>query len=250
MLGNGRAGFKPGSDARVMFMKNRYVPATGPAAERAVKLVRFEAEQVCLWSGTRVPLINVVANLRSARDDFTADIRPLKHHQEHVMNMPLGVVQGCPADALRWLVAHEVGHTAIRNKFQERLKVTALGVALVLALLCLATTAAGAVAELSGGSDQWGYLRWLPLVGFLLVLMGISALRRADERRADAFAVAYLGEVRGAEQYFAFTDAAGHGTSSDKLFRTVLWPIRTHPSHSERLRFMSKRLSDQRGFGT
>ena len=230
-----------------MFMKNRYAPVSGPAAEQAVKLVQFEAEQVSLWAKTPPPLTRVVANLRGTRDDFTADIRRLKRRQGYVISVPLAVVQGCPIDALRWLVAHEVGHTVTKNKLQERLQVAALAVALSLALMCLVTTAAGGVGELSGGSDQWGYPRLLTMLGFVLVLVGISALRRADERRADRFAVAYLGELKGAEQYFAFTEAAGRGTSSDLLFRTVLWPIRTHPSHSERLRFMSNQLSARRG---
>ena len=139
-------------------------------------------------------------------------------------------------------MAHEVGHTATKNRFQEQLKWAALAVAFLLALLCMATTTAGAAAELSGGNDQWTGLRVLTMVGFALILVGISALRRADERRADAFTVAYLGEVKGAEQYFAFTDAARRDTSSDRLFRTILWPIRTHPSHSDRLRFMHSQL--------
>lgn len=224
-------------------MRNRYPQVKGPAAEEALKLVRFETEQVCLWAGICPPLVHIVANLRSIKDDVTADVRALRHRRGYEMNMPLRVVESCTPDALRWLVAHEVGHAAAGNPGRERLRVTVLSVALISALFCLGTTVSGAVADLSGGTDPWGFLGLMTMGVFVLALVGISALRRADERRADVFATAYLGEVRGAEQYFAFTSNARRGSSADRFFRAVLWPLRTHPSHRERLRLMREQLS-------
>lgn len=223
-------------------VRNRYSAVKGPAADQALKLVRFEVEQVCLWAGILPPLVHIVASLRGYGDDATADIRTLRHRRGYEMNMPLRVVESCTPDAVRWLVAHEVGHIAVRKPVQERLRATVLAVALLSALFCLGTTVAGAVADLSGDTDQWGFLRLMTMGGFVLALVGTSAFRRADERRADAFASAYLGEVRGAEQYFAFTSDTHRGSSADRFFRVILWPLRTHPSHRERLRLMREHL--------
>ncbi|MCC3298305.1 M48 family metalloprotease [Arthrobacter caoxuetaonis] len=117
----------------------------------------------------------------------------------------------------------------------------------------------GASAELSGGSDQWMLLRMSALAFFLLMLLAMSALRRADELGADAFAIEFSGEDHGAAQYFAFIDDArqysdGHliqesdSRNTKKYTRTVralqvvLRLLSTHPSHQERLEFMRSQL--------
>ncbi|WP_368783725.1 M48 family metalloprotease [Arthrobacter sp. 9E18] len=157
--------------------------------------------------------------------------------------MPLRVVESCPPAGLRWLIAHEVGHAATRNTFQEHFRLTVLTTALISALLCLGTTVAGAVADLSGNADEWGFLRGMSMGVLVLALIWFGSLRRADERRADIFAAAYMGDVRGAREYFAFTNSARHSPSlAERFIQMILWPLRSHPSHPNRINLMKKHL--------
>lgn len=190
------------------------------------------------WVGIRCPVVNIVAGLRGTRDDSTADIRPLGRGRGHEMNVPLKVVQGCSLAALQWLLAHEVGHAVARNTVQKRLRIAALAIALASALLSLLTTVGGVVAELSGGSDPWILVRPAALASFLLMLLGINALRRYDELNADAFAVAYLGAVRGAEQYFSFVEESRQTHNAHRFVQAILQPLRSHPAPHKRLQFM------------
>lgn len=223
-------------------MGNRHQPATGTAAALALALVQTEARRVSAWACAPCPMVNIVAGLRDTRDDSTADIRPLNRGHGHEMNMPLRVVQGCSPAALQWLVAHEVGHTVAGNSVQKRLRIAALTIALASAILSLLTTVGGAVTELSGGSDPWMLVRLSALGFFLLMLLGISALKRHDELNADAFAVAYLGDIRGAEQYFAFVEESHRTYSAQRFIQTIIRPLRSHPTHHERLQFMRAQL--------
>ena len=184
-------------------------------------------------------MIRIVDSLRSSRDNLTADMRALKRQNGYEMNMPLTVVENCPPAGLRWLVAHEVGHAATRNTSEEHFRIAALTTTLISALLCLGTTAAGAAADLSGNADDWGLLRGISMGALVLALVWLGFLRRSDERRADIFAAVYLGEVRGAEEYFAFTNSARHTPSLvERFFRMILWPVRSHPSEPNRLKLM------------
>ena len=225
-------------------MRDRHQPATGTAADLALARVQTETRRVSDWAGITSPKVTIVAGLRGTGDDSTADIRPLGcgHGYGYEINMPLRVVQGCSPAALQWLVAHEVGHAAARNTVQKRLRIAALALALVSALLSLLTTVGGAVAELSGGSDPWMLVRMAALGFFLLMLLGISALRRHDELNADAFAVAYLGDVQGAEQYFSFVEDSRQPNGAHRFVRTFLRPLRSHPAHHERLQFMRAQI--------
>lgn len=223
--------------------KKEYPELTGPAADRALKLVRFETQQVCASAGIDLPVIRIVASLGSSRDNLTADMRALKRQYGYEMNMPLTVVENCPPAGLRWLVAHEVGHAATRNTSQEHFRIAALTTTLISALLCLGTTVAGAVADLSGNADDWSFLRWISMGVLVLAVVWLGFLRRADERRADIFTAVYLGEVRGAKEYFAFTNSARQASSrAERFFRMTLWPLRSHPSQPDRLKLMSNHL--------
>lgn len=227
------------------FLRGRkgYPELTSPAAVQALKLVRFETERVCASSGIDPPEIRIVASLRNSHDDVTADMRALKHRRGYEMNVPLRVVESCPPAGLRWLVAHEVGHIASRSTSQEHFRHAALTTALLSALFCLGTTAPGAVADFSGTTDEWGFPRALSMGVLVLTLVWLSFLRRADERRADVFAAVYLGEVRGAKEYFSFTTNAHQRLSlAEKVFLVLLWPLRSHPSHPERLKLMGQHL--------
>lgn len=220
-------------------MGKHYPAATGPEADKALEIVRTEAQQVCKSMGIRSPTINIVASLRSSGDNTTADMKPARRGGGYEMNMPLRVVQTCPPAALRWLVAHEIGHQVTRNSFQERLRGTVMAWALLSGALWLGTTVAAAWADLSGVSSHWITASTVAMISFLLSLLWVSALRRADERRADRFAASFLGDVQGAEEYFAFTNAARSiPTRVERLGRAVMWPLRLHPSHSERLELM------------
>lgn len=217
---------------------------TGTSADQALRLVRGETQRVCAAVGfSPPPAVHIVAGLRSTRDNATAEVRALKRRRDYEINMPLRVVESCSADALRWLVAHEVGHVITRSTSQERFRSATLILALVAALLCLGTTVAGAAADLSGGVDEWNFWRVVTMGLFLVSLGVVSSLRRADERRADVFAAVYLGQVKGAEEYFAFTSNAHIKPSrTDTLTRLILWPLRSHPSHRERLKLMRQHL--------
>ena len=187
-------------------------------------------------------MVTVVVGLRGTRDDSTADIRPLGRGRGYEINVPLRVVRGCSPEALKWLVAHEVGHAAARNTGQKRLCFAVLVIALASALLSLLTTVAGALAELSGRSDPWMLVRMAALGFFLLMLLGISALRRNDEFNADAFAISYLGDVQGAEQYFSFVEASRQTIGTHRFVQIFIRPLRSHPSHHERLQSMRAQL--------
>lgn len=216
---------------------------TSPAAVQALKVVTFETERVCASSGIEPPVIRIVASLRDSRDNVTADIRALKHRRGYEMNVPLRVVESCPLAGLRWLVAHEVGHMATKNASQDHFRNVALTTALASALFCLGTTVPGAVADFSGTSDEWGFLRALSMGALVLALVWLSFLRRAEERRADVFAAVYLGDMRGAIEYFLFTNNARQALSlPEKVSLVLLWPLRSHPSHRERLKLMSQHL--------
>ena len=198
---------------------------------------------MCDSVGMPSPVINIVASLRSSDDDTTADMKPDRRGNRYEMNMPLKVVQVCPPAGLRWLVAHEVGHQATRNNFQERLKGAVMALALISGVSWLGTTVVAAWADLSGASSHWAPVSTAAMMSFLLSLLWISALRRADERRADEFAAAFMGHVQGAEEYFAFTNAArATPTRTERLGRAVMWPLRLHPSHRERLQLMRAKV--------
>lgn len=212
-------------------------------ADQALEIVRSEAEQVCAAAGMDLPLIRIVASLGRSRDNLTADVKALKRQKGYEINMPLRVVESCPSAGLRWLVAHEVGHAVTRNTSQEHFRITAQITALMAALLCLGTVVAGAAEDLSGNVDEWGFLRGMSMGVLVLALVWLGYLHRADERRADIFAAVYLGEVRGAEEYFEFTNNARQAPSwAERLFRIVLWPLRSHPSPTARVNLMSKHL--------
>lgn len=224
---------------------------TGTSADQALRLVRGETQRVCAAVGfSPPPAVHIVAGLRSTRDNATAEVRALKRRREYEINMPLRVVESCSPDALRWLVAHEVGHVITRSTSQERFRSATLILALVAALLCLGTTVAGAAEDLSGGVDEWSSWRAVAMGLFLISLGVVSALARADERRADVFATMYLGQVKGAEEYFAFTRSTRLKPSrTDPLFRFILWPLRSHPSPRERLKLMRQHLPPGGAFG-
>lgn len=231
-------------------MRSKHQPATGTAAALALALVQSEARRASDWACAPCPMVNLVAGLKGARDDSTADIRPLSRGRGHEINMPLRVVQGCSPAALQWLVAHEVGHAVAGNSAQKRLRIAALTLALASAMLSLLTTVSGAVTELSGGSDPWMLVRMSALGFFLVMLLGISALNRHDELTADAFTVAYLGDIRGAEQYFSFVEESHRTYSAQRFVQAVIRPLRSHPTHHERLQFMRAQLGTRSGWGT
>ena len=159
--------------------------------------------------------------------------------------MPFTVVGECSPSGWRWLVAHEIGHIAVRNLRSDLLRWAFTGTSFIVLLCGLVLVILSAASAVAGTPEhENGPLVLVLAAAAVTFLCAGFALRRADESNADRFAVSYSGTVQGAEEYFAFlTNRRRQSTSSDRLAAPVLWPFRTHPTPADRLRIMCRELA-------
>lgn len=229
---------------------SRHPPvADGREAAAAKLLVEAEVLQVCTWAGIKPPEVRLVTGLGhgGVRGNTTAEIQLIKTGNQAELDMPFRVVKECSQAGWSWLVAHEVGHIVVRSPRSDVLRWALTGAAFGLLLIGLLFILLSAISEYNGyGGGRGSGMLIAALIGASVAFLSAGYdLRRREENNADRFAVGYLGDVRGAEEYFEFTTGRQAQRSlSHRLAAPVLWLFRSHPSPGARLNMMRRELDD------
>lgn len=228
---------------------SRHPPlAEGSDASAAMQVVEAEVLRICVWAGICPPTVKLVTGLGrgGVRGNTTAEISSIKTGGQAELNMPIRIVKECSQPGWYWLVAHEVGHIAVRSPRSDILRWTLTAASIGLLLAGLVVVIVSAVSEYNGSEGRGGGVLVAVLICVSVGLLSTAcALRRKEESNADRFAVAYSGDIQGAEEYFKFTGAQQRQPTPSHLFAApVLWLFRSHPSPHERMSIMRRELGN------
>nr|WP_275451113.1 M48 family metalloprotease [Arthrobacter sp. H5] len=202
--------------------------------------------RVCAVTGAPMPEVQIVEALQG-NNDFTAGVQ--FRRGQPIINVPLRVVRDYPPKALTFLLAHEVGHVVSGNTFYPQK--WAVGVlALLFGSGALGAVGFGAYFAYNDRTGPWLGIVAALIIAFVSCIAGVCAVMRADERRADRFAVDFLGDVEGAEQWNALVERERGQRATLGLFsRALIKLFAMHPPQNVRMEAMRRQNADFRTTG-
>lgn len=230
---------------------SRHPPVAEDSDATAAKgLVEAEVLRVSTWAGVSPPLVRLVTGLghEGLHGNTTAEIQSIRIGTQAELNMPFRVVKECSQPGWSWLVAHEVGHIVVRSSFSDVLRWALTGASFGLLLVGLLLVILSAISDYNGSEGGGTGMLIATLIGVSVASLSAGyGLRRREESNADRFAMAYLGDIRGAEEYFNFTaDRQSQHSRSHRLAAPMLWLFRSHASPRVRLNIMRRELEKER----
>jgi Zn-dependent protease with chaperone function len=202
--------------------------------------VRQTVRQICADKG--LPEARVCSAERI--DGLVCNAEFTSHGKTPTIHVTRGAAMDLSPAARHWLLAHEIGHYWYDKAWQRTvLAFTILGILLALAVLGLIIsriTYPFSATEIL--NTLIPPLSWGLLLAMVFSLVFLSRMR-AEETRADDFAVLYQGDMIGAEQCLrAWDEDRPQRISPNPLTRKLRLLRQSHPWRSQRLASMTKIL--------
>ncbi|MBG6184753.1 Zn-dependent protease with chaperone function [Arthrobacter sp. CAN_A214] len=213
-------------------------PDTTNEEVHAFDRVREAVRQICAdkdLSQARVHFVEEIGGLA-----LNAQFRP--HGGTPTIYVTHGAAIDLTPAALRWLLAHEIGHYWHDKRWRRTHLVfrilTALMVLVVLGLV---------IARITNPSYAIEILSSISPMLVLPLYLAFCFRKRADEARADDFAVLHEGDLIGAKQCLhAWDEVRPERLSPHPLIRKLRLMMQSHPWRYQRLASMTLTLQQSR----
>ncbi|THJ66565.1 hypothetical protein E8P82_08940 [Arthrobacter echini] len=199
------------------------------------QVARAEVARISAIAGLPVPGVIVVPALGPGSPAANARFRTPRGVP--TIKVTETAVRELPADALEFLLAHELGHYANDAWWTRRARLYGLGIGLG-AIMFFGGLIMAATADISGFGPTPA-AGWVTMgIGAIITVrgfFGFFAFNRAEEIRADLFSAHQQGQSAGAESLFAAWDDDKPEKHRSRLGRRLCLLGRTHPYRATRL---------------